>query len=166
MELCIRRDDGSVITSAEYSTLQGVVRRIIAVNLTPLSIPKDPAAASTQRTRRWYRKWYPQNYQELLTRLEEAEPLLALCAGSWKADQLVGRHLYWLAEQEKKGQKQAGQKRPFSEDLDFEAEWEEQTGTDVGGSNSAKAGGSLVSKKKRMAMGKGKGKSAVQLTGI
>lgn len=157
MESCIRRSDGSTITSAEYNAVQSIVRRFVSINLTPLATPKDPAAASTQRTRRWYRKWYPQNYQDLLARLEDAEPLLALCGGSWKADQLVGRHLYWLAEQARKGDKQAGQKRPFSEgDLNFEDKWEDQV--DVGGSAKASSG-SVPKKKKKTTMGKGKGRS-------
>ncbi|KAF8168772.1 hypothetical protein BJ912DRAFT_934136 [Pholiota molesta] len=73
MELCICQSDGSVITGVEYSALQALIRRFVAFELTPLSTPKNPAAGSTQRTRRWYRKWYPQNYQEVLRRLEEAD---------------------------------------------------------------------------------------------
>lgn len=168
MELCIRQNDGSMITGAEYSALQALVRRFVAMNLTPLSTPKDPAAASIQRTRRWYRKWYPQNYQDVLWRLEEAEPLLALCSGSWKADQLVGRHLYWLAEQAKKTAKEVGEevgkKRSFNEqDLDFDEEWGDQA--NVGASTKADSG-SVPRKKKKTTttMGKGKGKGELTVS--
>jgi hypothetical protein len=166
MELCIRRNDGSIISTAEFSALQALVRRIVSVNLTPLAVPKDPAASSTQRTRKWYRKWYPQNYLEVLGRLEDGEPLLTLCGGSWKADQLVGRHLYWLAEQAKKEGRATGQKRAASNEgdsLDFDEEWGDLGNVDT----SRKAdGGPVQKRRKKMTMGKGKDKGESEVDSL
>ncbi|KAF8168773.1 hypothetical protein BJ912DRAFT_934137 [Pholiota molesta] len=92
----------------------------------------------------------------------EAEPLLALCGGLWKADQLVGRHLYWLAEQAKKEGKEAGQKRSFNAegDLDFDEEWGDQTSVDASAKTDTASSSAPRKKRKAatMAMGKGKDK--------
>ncbi|KJA26460.1 hypothetical protein HYPSUDRAFT_92993, partial [Hypholoma sublateritium FD-334 SS-4] len=122
MELCIRKPNGEIISTPEYNGLQKLVRRVVADKLLTLPIPKDPAAASGQRTRRWYQRWYFPIYRDAITELEGAEPLLALCGGSWKADQLVGHHLYWQATRDHATNESAniGQKRGLEDTRDFE----------------------------------------------
>ena len=159
MELCIRRPNGDIISTAEYNGLQKLVRRVVADKLLVLPIPKDPAAASSQRTRRWYQKWYLPIYRNVIAELEAGEPLLALCSGSWKADQLVGHHLYWQAKRDQATNEPVagGNKRPIEDAEDFE---EVEGDQELGEVNNRKIDSRPpVKKRKKTATSMGKGKN-------
>lgn len=162
MELCICKPSGKVISSLEYNRLQKLVRRVVANKLLGLPIPKDPAATSEQWTRRWYQKWYLPVYQDLIAKLEVSELLLALYSGSWKADQLVGHHLYWQAKHNaatNMGSSIGARKKHMLEaedSKDFEDECDDQRSRDV---TSGKADCSAPVAKKRKKKAKGMGMS-------
>lgn len=102
MEKCVRTQDGHEISAAEYRAVKTSARRFVNTHLTSLKEPSDPAARSRTKTKTYYQKYYPKSWSEAVDKLEESQPLVALCASHWKADHLIGNCLQAIVDEAKK----------------------------------------------------------------
>lgn len=112
MDRCIRHTNGQEISAAEYRSIKTSVRMLVNIHLATLALPSDPAAKNQPKTKSYYKKYYPQNWRDVLAKVEEQEPLVALCAAHWKADHIVGNCLRAIADAEKLARRKGG----FSDD--------------------------------------------------
>jgi len=106
MEKAIRYPDGRMISGVEWNGIKAAARAI-KNELLKLPAHKDRHGKSLRRTKIYFRTQYPTQYEAALEKLEEQQPLLALCAAHWKADHVIGSSLI-----------SAGSKKEFSEDED------------------------------------------------
>src|SRR6267378_376129 len=101
MEQCIRTTEGEVINASEYNAIKASARMLVNFHLVPLARPADPAAKTITKTKMYYKKYFIQNYKDVLDKLETQEPLLGLCAGSWKANHIVMNCLQAIVDHER-----------------------------------------------------------------
>lgn len=92
MERAIRHPDGKMITPSEYSAIRASAR-LVKLDLLNLPTPKDRLAKSRPKTRSYYRTFFAREWQAAVDRLEQLQPLLALCSAHWKAEHLLGSTL-------------------------------------------------------------------------
>ena len=105
MDKCIRNSQGETISTSEYGAIKGTARMLVAVHLVPLGNPADPAARTKTKTKTYYKKYFLQNFRDVLDKLEAQEPLLTLCAGRWKAEHIVGNCLTAIVDSAKSAKK-------------------------------------------------------------
>ena len=89
---------------------------LVNFHLVPLARPADPAAKTITKTKMYYKKYFIQNYKDVLDKLETQEPLLGLCAGSWKANHIVMNCLQAIVDHERNEKKQCGGQESASDD--------------------------------------------------
>lgn len=116
MELCIRDRKGRRISASAYRGVRTTARMLIYRDLFNLPAPDDPAARKMKKTRTFYQRYYPEQYRALLTKLEEHEPLLTLCATQWKANHVVGQCLQGITEKDAKSNKKRKAEGGLTED--------------------------------------------------
>ncbi|KAJ3486923.1 hypothetical protein NLJ89_g11764 [Agrocybe chaxingu] len=116
------------LSRAEFQAIKTSTRRIANAHLLSLGLPADPAAAARSKTKTYFQKYYPQQWAEALTGLEEREPVVGLCAANWKADHLLGNCLQAVADGDKENDQAPGKakKRPRSPSGDDEDDEEEE----------------------------------------
>jgi hypothetical protein len=93
MDRVIRHEDGRMISSMEYSAIK-TSARMIRYELRRLPVPHERRLKGIQRrTKTYYRSFHPNEWKEAIRKLEELQPLLALCTSNWKADHVLGNAL-------------------------------------------------------------------------
>jgi len=92
MEQAIRHLDGTLITSGEWSAIRATARKI-KTDLLALPAPRDRRAKDRPKTKTYYRSFFPKEWDAALEKMEQLQPLLALCAAHWKADHVLGNTL-------------------------------------------------------------------------
>ena len=108
MEKCIRNSEGNTISTSEYNAIKATARMLVNIHLVPLGTPADPAARGKTKTRTYYKKYFLQNFKDVLDKLEAQEPLLTLCAARWKAEHIVANCLTAIVDAEKAAKKKDG----------------------------------------------------------
>jgi hypothetical protein len=90
MEQCIRHPDGTLLTSGEWASIRATGRLVKAelLNLKP-----DPRNKKRAKTKSYFRTFHPIEWANALNKMEQQQPLLALCSGQWKADHVLGNTL-------------------------------------------------------------------------
>jgi hypothetical protein len=116
MEQCIRNIQGEVISSSEFNAIKASARMLVNIHLVPLARPADPAAKTMSKTKMYYKRYFLQNYKDVLDKLEVEEPLLALCAGSWKADHIVMNCLQAIVDHKRNDRKRRGGEESASDE--------------------------------------------------
>ncbi|KAF9522526.1 hypothetical protein CPB83DRAFT_840408 [Crepidotus variabilis] len=89
MAQCIRRQNGEIVTANEYSAIQACGKRLVATFLDPLGLPANRAQYGVKKTRTYYAQNFRDIWRTVLEKIEEEEPLVALCANKWKAEYLL-----------------------------------------------------------------------------
>ena len=117
MEKCIRNGEGKPISTSEYNAIKTTARMLVNILLVPLGTPADPAARGKTKTRTYYKKYFLQNYKDILDKLETQEPILALCAARWKAEHIIANCLTAIVDAEKATKKKDGRDGLESEDV-------------------------------------------------
>jgi hypothetical protein len=92
MEQAVRHSDGTMITSGEWTAIKATARMIKA-DLLALPPPRDKRAKDRPKTKTYYRSFFSKDWDAALERMEQHQPLLALCAAHWKADHILGNTL-------------------------------------------------------------------------
>jgi hypothetical protein len=92
MEQAIRHADGTLITTSEYAAIKAT-GRMIKMELLSLPPSRDRRAKDRQKTKTYFRTYYPKEWDAALMKMETQQPLLALCAARWKADHVLGNTL-------------------------------------------------------------------------
>jgi hypothetical protein len=92
MEKAIRHNDGTMITSSEWSAIK-VSARAVKADLLSLRPPRDRRAKDQSRTKVYFRTYFRHEWDSALAKLESYQPLLALCSSHWKADHVLGNTL-------------------------------------------------------------------------
>ena len=92
MEQAVRHSDGTMITSGEWTAIKATARMIKA-DLLALPPPRDKRAKDRPKTKTYYRSFFSKDWDTALERMEQHQPLLALCAAHWKADHILGNTL-------------------------------------------------------------------------
>ena len=105
MEKCVRNSKGETVSTSEFNAIKATARMLVNIHLVPLGTPADPAAKLMTKTRRYYKKYFLQNFKDVLDKLEAQEPLLTLCAAHWKAEHIVANCLTAIVDAEKAAKK-------------------------------------------------------------
>jgi hypothetical protein len=92
MEKALRHDDGTMITSSEWSAIK-VSARAVKADLLSLPPPRDQRAKDQSRTKVYFRTYFRREWDSAVAKLESYQPLLALCSSHWKADHVLGNTL-------------------------------------------------------------------------
>ncbi|KAF8264808.1 hypothetical protein EI94DRAFT_1805298 [Lactarius quietus] len=90
MHLAIRRGDGSIISAPE-----------LALSSPHTSLPTQPQGSKIP-TKSNIQKWFKTEYSQAIFELEAEQKLLHLCAGHWKADNMIGQGFLWQSDAELK----------------------------------------------------------------
>jgi len=80
MEKCIHNSEGKPISTSEYNAIKATAQMLVNIHLVLLRTPADPAARGKTKTRTYYKKYFLQNFKDILVKLEAQEPILTLCA--------------------------------------------------------------------------------------
>lgn len=86
----IRHQDGSRITKGEYQIIKTSAQHV-AAELLQLPVPSQHS--TTRRTITYFKDHHPEELAKAIAKLEDAQPLLALCATHWKASHMVANSL-------------------------------------------------------------------------
>ena len=89
MHRAIRHEDGTPITRSQWRVIRASAAAVALSRLTNL-ISSDPRAADLPRKKKYFKAFFPKEWDLALTELEVAAPLLILCTGKWKADTTLG----------------------------------------------------------------------------
>jgi hypothetical protein len=105
MEKCIRNSQGETISTSVYNAIKTTARMLVNIHLVPLGTPADPAARAKTKTKTYYKKYFLQNFKDVLDKLEAQEPLLTLCAARWKAEHIIANCLTAIVDADKAAKK-------------------------------------------------------------
>jgi hypothetical protein len=89
MHRVIRHEDGSLITPSQWRLIRASTCAVARSTLGNL-FSSDPRAAGDPRKKKYFKTYFPAEWERALIRIEDAAPLLKLCAGRWKADLTLG----------------------------------------------------------------------------
>ena len=116
MEKCVRNSQGEAISTSEYNAIKTTARMLVNVHLVPLGTPADPAARAKTKTKTYYKKYFYQNFKDVLDKLEAQEPVLTLCAGRWKAEHIIANCLTAIVDNEKAAKKKDATRESLESD--------------------------------------------------
>lgn len=102
MDKAVRTADGRMVTKGEWRAIKATARMIITTELTKLPVPTNSVARKGERTKTWYKTHYPIEWNAAIMQMEAQQPLLALCAAHWKADQILGMQILTMLDASKK----------------------------------------------------------------
>ena len=113
MEKCIRNEDGSPISGVQWRAIKLSARMIAQAQL--LSLPSPNLSKPIARTKVYYKQHHLKAWLNAIHELEERQPLLFLCEGSWKAEHVLGASLLAHASEAKQKTKR---QRATTEEVD------------------------------------------------
>ena len=113
MEKCIHNEDGSLISGVQWCAIKFSAWMIAQAQL--LSLPSPNLSKPVAQTKIYYKQHHLKAWLNMIHELEECQPLLFLCEGSWKAEHVLGASL--LAHASKAKQKSKRQ-RASTEEVD------------------------------------------------
>ena len=93
MEQAVHHLDGTMIMSGEWIAIK-VTARMIKANLLALPPPRDKQARDRLKTKTYYQSFFSKDWDAVLVKMEQHQPLLALCAAHWKADHILSNTLW------------------------------------------------------------------------
>jgi len=105
MEKCVRNSQGETISTSEFNAIKTTAHMLINIHLVPLGTLAAPAAKMMMKMKKYYKKYFLQNFKDVLDKLEVQEPLLALCAACWKAEHILANCLTEIVDAEKAAKK-------------------------------------------------------------
>jgi hypothetical protein len=114
MEKAVRHEDGTLINVGEWRAIKANARAIASRDLLPLPLPRDTPFSTKKKTKTFFTKYYLKHWTDAVLKLEEQEPLLALCAAHWKAEHVLNIILTGSSE----SNPQASTRREDVSDLD------------------------------------------------
>jgi hypothetical protein len=114
MEKAVRHEDGTLINVGEWRAIKANARAIASHDLLPLPLPCDTPFSTKKKTKTFFTKYYLKHWTDAVLKLEEQEPLLALCAAHWKAEHILNIILTGSSE----SNPQASTRREDVSDLD------------------------------------------------
>jgi hypothetical protein len=85
----IRHKNGTGVTPSQWKSIRASALAVTASVLAGLST-HDPRAANMPCGKRYFKTFFPKEWEAALFELEAAAPVLTLCAGNWKADLVLG----------------------------------------------------------------------------
>lgn len=136
MEKCVRNSQGETISTSEYNAIKTTARMLVNIHLVPLGSPADPAARTKTKTKTYYKKYFLQNYKDVLDKLEAQEPLLTLCAARWKAEHIIANCLTAIVDTKKAAKKKDATRGDVESDgdglLDAQSTKRQRTNTTEG----------------------------------
>ena len=122
MEKCIRNTQGEIISTSKYNAIKATARMLVNIHLVTLGTPTDPAARVKTKTKTYYKKYFLQNFKDILDKLETQEPLLTLCAARWKAKHVIANCLTAIVDTGKLAKKKVSAREDLEPDSDEELE--------------------------------------------
>ncbi len=125
MERCIRDKDGNEVSSSVWRAIKKSAKMLVNIYLKTLKDPTDPLAKTKTKGKTYYSRFFPQIWNDVLSKLEQNEPLLRLCAAHWKADHIIGNCLQAIVEENRKNKKKASAQSTHNDASDSEVEGRE-----------------------------------------
>ncbi|EDR04792.1 uncharacterized protein LACBIDRAFT_330281 [Laccaria bicolor S238N-H82] len=98
MEKAIQHEDSTLINGGEWHAIKANARAIASCDLLPLPIPCDTPSLVKKKTKTFFTKYHLKQWTNTVHKLEEQEPLLALCAAHWKAEHVLNTILTGITE--------------------------------------------------------------------
>jgi hypothetical protein len=89
MHRALRTEDGIGITLSQWRAIRNSACSVAWSALVHL-VSRDPSAASIPRKKKYFKTFFPEEWEAALIQLESATHILKLCAGRWKADMTLG----------------------------------------------------------------------------
>ncbi len=89
MRRAIRHEDGTMITESQWKSIRQSAMLVARTHLESLT-STAPLSADQPRKKKYYKRFFPKEWDRALRELEGLAPLLSLCVGDWKADQTLG----------------------------------------------------------------------------
>lgn len=114
MEKAVRHEDGTLINAGEWRAIKANARVIVNRDLLPLPIPRNTPLSMKKKTKTFFTRYYLKQWNDAVLKLEEHEPLLALCAAHWKAEHVLNTILTGTSESNQK----ASTRRDDASDLE------------------------------------------------
>ncbi|KAG2010409.1 hypothetical protein CC2G_013238 [Coprinopsis cinerea AmutBmut pab1-1] len=97
MQFALRERDGSLISQEKYKAIKDDVIALCNSNLHVLEPPSEAkrrrGSKLVQGTMTWYKTHFKVVWNSVVSELERMHPVLRLCAGHWKAEHMLSRHL-------------------------------------------------------------------------
>lgn len=92
MDRAIRHPDGSMISKGEWSLIVATAHLILNDDLLHLKRRGAPSKhnKAPMKGRTYFKSYFPREWQSAVQKLEQLQPLMALCASHWKAESLLG----------------------------------------------------------------------------
>lgn len=85
----IRHKTGTGVTPSQWKSIRASALAVTSSTLAGLTT-RDPRAANVPRGKRYFKTFFPKQWEAALLELEAAASILTLCAGNWKADLVLG----------------------------------------------------------------------------
>jgi hypothetical protein len=89
MQRALRTEGGTGIALSQWRAIRNSACAVARSALSHL-VSCDPRAASMPRRKKYFKTFFPEEWEAALIKLEGAADLLTLCAGRWKADMTLG----------------------------------------------------------------------------
>ncbi|KAF7965365.1 hypothetical protein HWV62_44117 [Athelia sp. TMB] len=99
MNTAIRNTDGSLITAGVWDVIK-LSSRQVAQSL--LGMKFSAHETSRSKTKSFFKSFYPTQWTQSITQLEQLQPLLQLCASNWKANHVLGGTLAAIVQSKNK----------------------------------------------------------------
>ena len=104
MKKALRLADGKMLSKGLYKAVSKS-GKLIASGLWQVAKDKFPSVKKNV-SQSFFESAMAVEWRNALAELEQEQPILQLCAGSWKAEQMLSNILRFMAKKEKKGRKQ------------------------------------------------------------
>ena len=114
MEKAVRHKDGMLINVGEWCAIKANARVIASCDLLALPIPCNTPISMKKKTKTYFTRYYLKQWNDMVLKLKEQEPLLALCAAHWKAKHILNTILTGTSESNQK----ASTRRDDTSDLE------------------------------------------------
>ena len=83
MEKALRNEDGSIISHTSWDIIRMSAKTAVGIHLRKLN--------PDELSKRYFHTHHTKEWNDAITFLETARPLVGLCAGHWKAEHEIGR---------------------------------------------------------------------------
>jgi hypothetical protein len=108
MDKALRNEDGTMITRASWDVIKRSAKTAIGIYLRNLKVDES--------SKRYFRTYHTKEWNNTITFLETARPLVGLCAGHWKAEHVISGILTQERTSIKRADKKAQRKSQHDSD--------------------------------------------------